>query len=795
MTRYFTDAAAVLDGARPGASAIYAPPKSAGGGRGVSFPGFHGPNLATHAQLTPRGVAHLALDPGALLRLDLSRARFAVWAAAFDERGCEALDAIGCEAGALTARPAPLDRVDAARFRAWRAAHGAVDATPRALALPPAPRAEPLILRARRRCDLWLMAPIEPDALIAGASGGEALVSVERPSGAERPLPPALGPVREAFTVARATARAYRVAKAEVVQVIDVEGRQCSDFMAFRLSALDQGLERMIDGTVTRTLVKGGYPTPGLFDRFYDADMRPLLALVQDTVGRHDTFALACTALGYEERGFPGHLNCSDNMSEALSPFGVAPRRAWPAVNFFFNAWVDPVDGRLRADEGWSRPGDYVALRALDDLLCVSTACPDDIDPINGWNPTDIHVRIYRANAPIPRAVAFRAKEDALPVLSEPSAFAPRTGALTRHVAPARDLWLPVSYASTGALEEYWACREAATVQDMSALRKFDLRGPDAAALLQRATTRDIERLGVHRGVYALICDETGAVIDDGALFRLAPDLFRWCCGSEESGRALSALAAAEGFRVRVDALHGAMPSLAVQGPKSREALRSIVFTKPQHPSLDALKWFGCTVARIGAETGPPAMVTRTGFTGELGYEIFCDKSDAVAVWDAVLRAGAPHGLVPMGSEALELLRVEAGLMSAGAEFGGEVDAVEAGLGFAISRDKPDFVGRAALERALAAPRRKLVGLRLETDEPPARGDPVLIGERPIGRVTSAVRSPMLRCAIAMARVAVDCAALGATVQVGRLDGRMKRCAGKIVDLPFVDPQRARARA
>ena len=128
--------------------------------------------------------------------------------------------------------------------------------------------------------------------------------------------------------------------------------------------------------------------------------------------------------------------------------------------------------------------------------------------------------------------------------ISQESAFAPETSKLTKHFAPARDLWAPVSFPSTGAIGEYWACREAGTLQDMSGLRKYDIVGPDAERLLQRAMTRDVARLAVWRGTYALMCDETGAVIDDGTLFRLAPDLFRWCCGTEESARVKEKIAA-----------------------------------------------------------------------------------------------------------------------------------------------------------------------------------------------------------------------------------------------------------
>ena len=504
---------------------------------------------------------------------------------------------------------------------------------------------------------------------------------------------------------------------------------------------------------------------------------------------------LACSARGYEERGSPGQVNCADNISDALSPYGVGRRPAWPAINFFFNSWIARADNRLQGAESWSRNGDYVALKALDDLVCVSTACPDDIDPINGWNPPDVHVRIYRPDAPIRRAIAYREKEDAPVSVSKDSAFHNRTAALTQQFAPARDLWAPTSFPSVGTLGEYWACRNAATLQDMSGLRKFDIVGPDAERLLQLAMTRDIAKLAVWRGTYGLLCDDSGEVIDDGTLFRLGPQLFRWCCGSEESARSLQALANAHGLHVRIKSMRSALPNLALQGPKSRDILRKVLFTQPHVPSLDNLKWFGVTLGRLCDEGGLPFMLSRSGYTGELGYEVFCDRSHAEALWDALMEAGAEHGLQPMGSHALETIRIEAGLAAAGAEFAAGVDAHEAGLGFAVDMRKAEFVGRAALDRNAAAPRKALMGLLLDCDDVPAHGSHVYAGERPVGVVTSATRSPMLERAIAIARLSVEHAEPGTQLEIGQLDGRMKRLDATVTTIPFVDPQRKRARA
>ena len=655
--------------------------------------------------------------------------------------------------------------------------------------------AEPIVLKAEEACTVWTVNPNAAATLIFGSACPTILASHQPARTVSRVLPPPLGDVKEEFTIDRATACAYELAAGEMVQIIDVEGQQCSDFMAFRSDGLQRGKELMIDGTATRSMVRRAYPGPGLFDKFYDMDMRPLLNVVQDTCGRHDTFGLACTSRSYEERGFPGHVSCSDNMSEALAPYGVARRSAWPAINFFWNTWVDPSSHHILTEESHSRPGDHVVLRAMDDLVCVSTACPDDIDPINGWNPTDIHVRIYQPDSPIRRAVAYREKEDAPMSVSEESAFHPRTSALTDHFAPARDLWAPVSYPAIGTLAEYWACREAVTLQDMSGLRKYDVVGPDAERLLQQAMTRDISKLSIWRGTYTLLCDDTGAVIDDGTLFRMGEHLFRWCCGSEESARVLDALAQAMGLQVRINAMGGSLPNLALQGPRSRDLLRKIAFTQPHVPALEQVKWFGATVARLGDREGIPFMLTRSGYTGELGYELFCAGSDAVALWDAIMEAGAEFGIRPMGSDALETIRIEAGLAAAGAEFAPGVDAFEAGLGFAVDLRKVDFTGKAALERNAQEPRKALKGLLLNGDDVPRHGAPVLLGERQVGVVTSATRSPSLQRAIAMVRLAVEHAETGRSLDVGQMDGHMKRLPATVTEIPFIDPQRKRARA
>jgi aminomethyltransferase len=608
-------------------------------------------------------------------------------------------------------------------------------------------------------------------------------------------LPEPLADPIEDIRIRAATASAYFVRAGEFIQVIDVYGRQCTDFQAFAARKVDKGLDLALDSTVTRTLLGRSYPVPGLPSKAFDRDFEPLVEIVQDTVGRHDAFATACNSRYYDDMGYPGHVNCTENFNAALAPYGIAARKGWEALNYFYNTNIDHTN-QLYLDEPWSRPGDYVLMRALTDLVCVSSSCPDDIDAANGWDPTDIHVRTFSGKETFTRAVAIRMTPDSDPDLTRETAFHPRFSALTRDYAEYRGYWLPNRFASEGPVAEYWACREKAAVIDLSPLRKFEVTGPDAEALLQYCLTRDVRKLSTGQVVYTALCYEHGGMIDDGTLFRLGDRNFRWIGGDDASGLWLREQAETMGFKAWVRSSTDQMHNIAVQGPSSRDILKDIVWTAPRQPTIGELEWFRFTVGRIGGFEGAPVVVSRTGYTGELGYEVFCHPKDAVAVFDAVWQAGQPHGLKPMGLEALDMLRIEAGLVFANHEFTDQTDPFEAGIGFTVplKSKTDDFIGRTALIERKEHPRHRLVGLDVQSNDAVGHGDCIHIGRAQIGVVTSATRSPILGKTIALARIDVTHAAVGTAVEIGKLDGHQKRLPAVIVPLSHYDPQKTRPR-
>ncbi|MFU8926122.1 DUF1989 domain-containing protein [Acinetobacter puyangensis] len=608
---------------------------------------------------------------------------------------------------------------------------------------------------------------------------------------------PLATPIQE-IRIPRASAKTYRVKAGQWIQIIDVSGKQCSDFLAFDAEALAQGEEIGLDAVATRTLLGHSTPAPGLHSRFAGANMQTLVEVVQDTVGRHDMFLTACSPKFYEDSGYFGHISCTENFNQVLKCHGIAAKTAWPAINFFYNTQVEAC-GTISMDEPWSRPGDYVLLRAAKDLVCASSACPDDIDASNGWIPTDIHVRIYDEREYFPRSIAYRITPEEMPRMTKNSAFYPRIAPLTSHIIDYRGYWVAAQYDGWGVKSEYLACRERVAMIDLSALRKFEVVGPDAEKFLQYALTRNVRKLAIGEIAYSAICLETGGMLDDGTIFRMGENNFRWVCGDDYTGVWLKQQAEKLNYQVSIRASSDQIHNVAVQGPNSRELLQQLIWTPEHQPSIEKLAWFHFTLGRLGGPTGFPVMVSRTGYTGELGFEVWCHPDHGTQLWDAIWQAGQPYEIAPMGFDALDMLRIEAGLIFAEHEFSPQTNPFEAGIGFTVSlkTKEENFIGKEAIQNQSPQSRHKLVGLVLEHSQAAVHGDLVYpsTGRYPVGVITSATNSPILQKQIALCRIAPQYADLGTEIEIGKLDGQQKRLTAQVVALPFYDPERTRVRS
>ena len=606
---------------------------------------------------------------------------------------------------------------------------------------------------------------------------------------------PIYDPINET-NIDRKTAISFEVKEGDYIQIICPTGRQCSDFVAFDTLKLSKGIEKGLDWQTTRTFMGNTFPGPGLFSKFYDTDHEPLVEVIRDTVGRHDTFNLACTAKYYEDAGYFGHPNCSDNLSNSMEKFGVAKKKGWHAINLFFNTSAGGQNSLL-SDESFARPGDYVIMRALKDLTCGTSACPSDIDPCNSWNPTDIFVRTYDKKKEFTKSFAFRMKADSETKLTKNTGFYERTSKLTRNFVDARGYWLPNDYTKHGIINEYTACREKAVLIDLSSLRKFEILGPDSEELMNYTLTRNVKKLSVGQIVYSSMCYENGTMFDDGTLLKMSDHGFRWVCGDEYAGEWLKEQAKKKNYKVLIKNSTDQINNISLQGPNSRKILEKFIFTSPAQPTISELEWFRFTICRVKDLNGIPLMVSRTGYTGELGYEIWCHPSDALKVWDVVMEAGKDEGLIPAGFGALDLLRIEAGLILFGNEFDGQVDPFEAGVGFTVplKTKNDDFIGKESLIKRKENPQKKLVGLELISKEKANHGDCVHIGRAQVGIVTSGCISPTLNKNIALCRIDIGHSEIGTEVEVGKIDGEQKRITAKVVGFPHYDPKKTRVRA
>ncbi len=606
---------------------------------------------------------------------------------------------------------------------------------------------------------------------------------------------PVFDPLNET-NIDKQTAISFEVKEGDYIQIICPTGRQCSDFVAFDTAKLEKGVEKGLDWQTTRTFMGNTFPGPGLYSKFYDTDHEPLVEVIRDTVGRHDTFNLACTSKYYEDAGYFGHPNCSDNLTGAMQKYGVQKQKGWHAINLFFNTSAGGQNTVL-SDESFARPGDYVIMKALKNLTCGTSACPSDIDPCNSWNPTDIFVRTYDKNKEFTKSFAFRMKTDAEPKLTKNTGFYERTSKLTRNFVDARGYWLPNDYTKHGVINEYTACREKAVVIDLSALRKFEILGPDAEELMNYTLTRNVKKLSIGQVVYSSMCYDNGFMFDDGTLLKMSDHGFRWICGDEYAGEWLKEQAKKKNYKVRIKNSSDQISNISLQGPNSRKILEKFIWTPPTQPKISELQWFRFTICRVKELSGIPLLVSRTGYTGELGYEIWCHPTDAPKVWDVVMDAGKDEGLIPAGFGALDLLRIEAGLILFGNEFDGQVDPFEAGVGFTVplKTKNEDFIGKDILIKRKENPQKKMVGLELAGKEKANHGDCVHIGRSQVGIITSGCISPTLNKNIALCRIDVGHSELDTEVEVGKIDGHQKRIPAKIVPFPHYDPKKLKVRS
>jgi len=336
--------------------------------------------------------------------------------------------------------------------------------------------------------------------------------------------------------------------------------------------------------------------------------------------------------------------------------------------------------------------------------------------------------------------------------------------------------WLmPVQYGSI--IEEHRAVRERVGLFDLSHMGELYIEGPDAGAALAAALVTDPPSLAIGRAHYSMICTPSGGIIDDLIVYRLAEARFLVVANAGNAAVVSDALAERlVSFKAVLDDRALATGLLAIQGPRSVDVLRALTDV-----DLDAVGYYAIAEGNVA---GIPALVARTGYTGEDGFEVFVETGLTGKLWDVLLGAVQAQDGLPVGLGARDTLRLEAGMPLYGNELDRETNPFEAGLGRVVKLQKADdFVGRVALEKvAKDGPSRKLVGLLVEGRGIARHGYPILSGERRTGVVTSGTQSPTLGKPIAMAYVAPGDAETGTVVDVEIRDARVP---ARVVALPF----------
>ena len=357
---------------------------------------------------------------------------------------------------------------------------------------------------------------------------------------------------------------------------------------------------------------------------------------------------------------------------------------------------------------------------------------------------------------------------------------------------------------------EYNAIRNAAALIDISPLFKYRVTGPDATRLVNRVITSDAERMSVGQVYYTPWCDEQGHVIDNGTVTRLAEQTYRWTA-ADPNLRWFRQNAA--GLRVEIEDISEQVAALALQGPTSARVLRAAA-----EADIDGLRYFRVTSGHID---GVPVDISRTGYTGDLGYEVWVPAASALRVWDALVREGRPFDIKPAGMLALDVARVEAGLLLIDVDFNSSKKALiesqkytpfEMGLGRLVTLDKAPFVGRAALaERERQGESRMVVGVEVDWTEvealyerlglapvAPAAASrvhvPVMRDGRQVGRATTTAWSPTLKRLIGLATIDKPFTAEGTRLQIEMTVEGVRHLAGaRVVRTPFFNPARKTA--
>ena len=342
---------------------------------------------------------------------------------------------------------------------------------------------------------------------------------------------------------------------------------------------------------------------------------------------------------------------------------------------------------------------------------------------------------------------------------------------------------LPICYDDP--VNEYRKLLEGVTLWDVSVERNVEISGPDGARFAELLTPRDLSKCKVGEGRYVLLVDDAGGIVNDPVLLRLAEDRFWLACADSDVLLWAKGLALRSGLRVDVRELDVA--PLQLQGPKSRQVAHALFGER-----IAGLGYYGFFETRLD---GIPLIVTRTGWTGELGYELYLlDPARGEDLWHRVLAAGKPFGIAPTGPS--DIRRIEAGILNYGIDMTIENDPYEVGMGRLVDLDKPqEFVGRDALRRIKEkGPGRRLIGLEIAgapLDLNMTRW-PVCVDGHALGHVTSAVHSPRLDKNIGYAFVPAQHAAEGTRFEVATSAGTR---SATVAPMPFFDPKRIAARS